>query len=156
MDARTKKKTEIAERMFVRPEGATMQEIIAATGGPQYNKLKQLEGRGYVIRKVKERGETRYFAMPPEARTYEATMTSKGQVTLPKEVRDLLRLNEGQKLCFTVEDGNRAVMTPQWRRLSDLVGILPKPKRRVTLEEMDQAIADGIVDRYLRAVGKKR
>ena len=79
--------TKLAERLLARPNGATMAEIIAATGGPQYNVLKKLEGRGYRIRKVKEGKETRYFAEPPAAPFYEATITSKGQVTIPKELR---------------------------------------------------------------------
>ena len=62
--------TKLAERLLARPNGATMAEIIAATGGPQYNVLKKLEGRGYRIRKVKEGKETRYFAEPPAAPFY--------------------------------------------------------------------------------------
>jgi hypothetical protein len=46
--------TKLAERMLTQSAGATMTEIIAAVGGPQYNVLKKLEARGYSIRKVKE------------------------------------------------------------------------------------------------------
>lgn len=147
--------TKAAERLLTRPSGATMDEIVVATGGPQYNVLKKLEGRGYRIRKVKEGRATRYFAEPPAAPGFEATVTSKGQVTIPKEVREQLRLRSGHKLRFTVENGNRAVMRPVSKRLGDLAGILPKPKRTLTLEEMDEAIQSGAVERYLRAVGKK-
>ncbi|MGA8155242.1 MAG: hypothetical protein WB822_03315, partial [Rhodoplanes sp.] len=84
--------TKLAEQLLVRPEGATMDEIVAATGGPQYNVLRKLEGRGYRIRKVKEGRATRYFATPPDAPSFEATITSKGQVTIPQDVRDRLRL----------------------------------------------------------------
>ena len=84
--------SELAERLMTRPDGATMDEMVAATGGPQYNVLKRLEGRGYRIRKVKEGRTTRYFAEAPSTPSYEATVTSKGQVTLPKEIRERLRL----------------------------------------------------------------
>ncbi|MEJ2435479.1 MAG: hypothetical protein P8Y53_20865, partial [Pseudolabrys sp.] len=57
MDERTNK-AKLAEQMLTRPGGATMREIIAATGGPQYNKLKQLEGLGYAVSKAKEGRET--------------------------------------------------------------------------------------------------
>jgi antitoxin PrlF len=147
--------TKLAERLLTRPQGATMAEIIAATGGPQYNVLKTLEARGYRIRKDKEGRETRYFAEPPASQSFEATMTSKGQVTIPQEIRERLRLRSGQKLQFTIEDGNRVVITPVYRRLSELSGILPKPKRAVTLEEMDEGIRQAVVNRYLRAVGRK-
>ena len=151
-------KTKVAERLFTRPDGATMQEVIAATGGPQYNKLKQLEGRGYAIRKVKDKAtnETRYFAVAPASPSFVAAMTSKGQVTVPKEVREQLRLRSGQKVEFVMESGDRVVMKPVAARLSDLAGILPKPKRIVSLEEMDEAIRRGAVARYLRAVGGLR
>ena len=142
--------------MFTRPGGATMREIIAATGGPQYNELKRLSARGYAIRKVKEGNETRYFATAPEMSSFEATVTEKGQITIPREIRDRLRLHAGHKVRFSVENPNRAVMVPVGSRLSDLAGILGKPKRSATLEEMDEAIRQAAVDRYLRAVGKKR
>ena len=154
MDERVTK-AKVAERLLTRPEGATMREIIAAAGGPQYNELRRLEARGYSIRKAKEGNETRYFASPPAAPSFEATITSKGQVTIPREVREQLRLRGGRRIRFTVENGNRAVMVPVSRRLSELAGILPKPKRAATLEEMDEAIGGGVVDRYFRAVGRR-
>jgi AbrB family looped-hinge helix DNA binding protein len=83
-------------------------------------------------------------------------MTSKGQVTIPQEIRNRLRLHREQKLQFTVEDQNRIVITPVFTRLGDLAGILPATKRTVTLEEMDEAIRDSAASRYLRAVGRKR
>jgi hypothetical protein len=47
-------------------------------------------------------------------------------------------------------------MVPAGTRLSDLVGILRKPKRSATIEQMDEAIRQAAADRYLRAIGKKR
>ncbi len=49
-----------AERLLIRPAGATMDELIAATGGPQYNVLRRLEARGYAVRKLREGRVTRY------------------------------------------------------------------------------------------------
>jgi len=148
--------TKLAERLLTQPGGATMAEIMATAGGPQYNVLKKLEARGYRIRKVKEGKETRYFAEPPAAQSFQATMTSKGQVTIPQEIREQLRLRRGQQLQFTIEDRNRVVITPIFTRLSELVGILPKPKRTVTIEQMDEAIRKAAINRSLPAVGKKR
>ena len=78
-------KTKVAERLWTRPEGATIREVIAATGGPHHNLLKKLKGRGYLIRAVKEGNETRYFATPPASPGFEATFTSKGQVTIAEQ-----------------------------------------------------------------------
>jgi len=155
MDERVSK-AKLTERLLTRPGGATMREIIAATGGPQYNELKRLSARGYAVRKVKEGSETRYFAGAPEAPTFEATMTSKGQVTIPKEVRDRLRVGPSGKLRFAIEDGDRVVVRADRSSILDLIGILPRPKRSFTVEEMNAGIRQAAVDRYLRAVGKKK
>jgi AbrB family looped-hinge helix DNA binding protein len=143
--------TKIAEQMVTRPGGATMDEVIAATGGPQYNVLRKLEARGYRICKVKEGRATRYFADPPDALIYEATLTRQGQVTIPKEVRARLRLRGGQKVRFIVHEDGRVEIAPVSNRLSDLFGILGKPPRSATLKEMDEAIAQGAVKRFLRS-----
>ncbi|HUZ32329.1 MAG TPA: type II toxin-antitoxin system PrlF family antitoxin [Xanthobacteraceae bacterium] len=133
-----------------------MDEIVAATGGPQYNVLRRLEGRGYRIRKMKKGKATRYFASPPAAPFYEATVTGKGQITLPKEVRERLHLSTGNTVRFTVEEGGRVAVARGGERLRDLFGILGKPPRSATLKQMDQASRRGAVDRYLRAVGGKK
>ncbi len=145
-------KAEIAEQLMTRPEGATMDEILAATGGSwQYTAKRRLEARGYTIKTRKEGRLKRYFAEPPSTLTYEATLTSKGQVTVPKEVRERLGLRAGRKVRFSLEDGERVTMEPAGHSISDLFGILGKPPRSATLEEMDEAIARGAVERYLRS-----
>jgi antitoxin PrlF len=148
--------SKLAEQLLIKPGGATMAEIIAAAGGPQYNVLKKLEAQGYSVRKVKEGKETRYFAELPAKQSFEAVMTSKGQVTIPQEVRNRLRLQRGQKLQFTIEDRNRVVITPAFTRLRDLAGILPAPRRSVTLDEMDEAIRKSASGRFLQAIGRNR
>lgn len=148
--------TKIAEEMLSRPEGATMDDIRKATGGPQYNVLTSLKGRGFRIHKVKEGQGTRYFAISPQMRSFEAKVTSQGQVTVPKEIRERLKLRSGSKVEFAIEKSGRVVVSAKQSSILDLVGILPKPKRTVTLKEMDEAIRQGAVERYLRAIGKKR
>lgn len=148
--------TKVAERLFTQASGATMPEIIAATGGPQYNVLRGLEARGYRVRKVKEGRGTRYFAEAPAAPSCEATVTSKGQVTLPKELRERLRLREGDKVRFTAEQGGRIVVARAGHSIRDMFGILGKPPRSLTLKEMDEVIRQAAVDRFLRAVGRKK
>ncbi len=71
-----------------------------------------------------------------------ATMTSKGQVTIPKEVRDALRLRPGVKVTFTVQPDGTAILRPRTVSLLDLVGIL-KADRHATIEEMNEVIAKG-------------
>lgn len=71
-----------------------------------------------------------------------ATLTSKGQITIPAGVRRQLALHTGDRVSFVVAD-NRAEMVPLSRTVQSLKTILPKPKRRLSLSEMDAAIARG-------------
>ena len=77
-----------------------------------------------------------------------ATITSKGQTTIPKEVRDALGLHAGDKIDFIVDaNGKKATVLPVTLDARNLRGILkPKQKRRVTLEEMEAAIASGAAE----------
>jgi AbrB family looped-hinge helix DNA binding protein len=148
-------KIETAERLMKRPEGATMDEILAATGGSyQYNAIRRLEARGYAVKTRREGRSKRYFAKPPANPGYEAVVTAKGQITIPKEVRDALRLKPGQKVRFAIGDGGRATLTPVYRRLADLAGFLGKPRKSASLEEIDEGIGRAIAERYFRAAGR--
>lgn len=69
-----------------------------------------------------------------------ATLTTKGQVTLPAEVRRALGVAEGDKLSFTpLPDGGFRV-APANRDAASLKGLVPKPKKPVSLEDMEAAI----------------
>ncbi len=70
-----------------------------------------------------------------------ATMTSKGQLTIPKDVRDELNLKAGTRLYVQVRNGEVVAM-PKNRPVSDLFGSLGMPPagRGATLEEFDEAI----------------
>lgn len=66
-----------------------------------------------------------YIAM--KVRNTTAKITSKGQITVPKEVREALGVTAGDRLRFTVGDG-QAVVTPiRKRKLTDFVGIFAVP-----------------------------
>lgn len=72
-----------------------------------------------------------------------STVTSKGQVTLPKDVRTAMGVGPGDRVQFVrMEDGNFAVM-PATRPVMALKGLIPKPRKPVSLEDMDRAIARG-------------
>lgn len=71
-----------------------------------------------------------------------ATLTSKGQLTLPKRIRELLKLETGDTVEFVVnEDGSVQVRAGSYD-VRDLRGLLKRPGRKaVSLEDMDAAIA---------------
>ena len=84
-----------------------------------------------------------------------ATMTSKGQVTLPKEIRDQLNLSAGDKIDFVVGDGREVRLLPRNKSIWDLKGKLKRPGQKpVSLEDMDKAIIAGIAGRVLHAHSK--
>lgn len=65
-----------------------------------------------------------------------AKITSKGQVTVPKAVRDALGIERGDTIVFRVE-GNRAVVakTPHFLDLAGAIGV-PAAKRNVAWDEV--------------------
>lgn len=70
-----------------------------------------------------------------------STVTSKGQVTLPKEIREHLHVKAGDRLDFVVDDAGQVTVQPARSRLADLWGMLHDPERRpVSVEDMDAAI----------------
>ncbi len=72
-----------------------------------------------------------------------ATLTSKGQLTLPKDVRNALGVGPGDRVDFVqMEDGNFAVL-PATHSIKNLKGLIPAPKKAVSLGDMDKAIARG-------------
>ena len=72
-----------------------------------------------------------------------ATLTSKGQLTVPKAVRDAFGVGPGDRVDFVqMADGNFAVM-PATKSIKRLKGIIPKPKKPVSPDAMDDTVAEG-------------
>ncbi len=70
-----------------------------------------------------------------------ATLTNKGQVTIPKAVRDSLGLQTGDKVEFVISEGGEALFRPVTKKVDDVFGRLHKPGRKsVSMEEMDTVI----------------
>jgi AbrB family looped-hinge helix DNA binding protein len=82
-----------------------------------------------------------------------ATLTTKGQVTIPKAVRDHLRLDTGDRVSFVIHDDGTVVVKPLTRHVGDLAGLLYRPGRRpASLKEMDE----GIAERMRAKFGRRR
>lgn len=75
----------------------------------------------------------------------ESGITSKGQTTLPKAVRDALAVKAGDKVRYVIVDEGVLIMPV--RSINRLYGALPYHGPPVTLEEMDEAIAEGAAGR---------
>jgi AbrB family looped-hinge helix DNA binding protein len=68
-------------------------------------------------------------------------ITSKGQVTIPYNIRAKLHLLEGSKLEFIIQN-NAILLVPINNKLADLQGILPKPKQPLSVEQMNDIIRE--------------
>jgi len=62
--------------------------------------------------------------------TTDATLTSKGQTTIPKEIRDELGMKPGDKITFTLMPDATVVMRVKSKKIADLAGLLYKKGRR--------------------------
>jgi len=69
-----------------------------------------------------------------------STLTSKGQTTIPKEIRKRLNLHPGDRLEFVIDEDGRVLVLPASIDASELAGMLKPPDRRVTVENMNRAI----------------
>jgi antitoxin PrlF len=74
----------------------------------------------------------------------ESAITAKGQMTIPKAIRDHLGLKPGDRVKFFIHPDGTVVMRPMLPA-SALRGILKPPGRPVTIDEMNEAIAEGAV-----------
>ena len=71
-----------------------------------------------------------------------ATITSKGQVTIPVDVRDQLGLQAGDRIEFSFNEATgRYEIYPATRSLASLKGIVKKPARPVSIDDMNRVIA---------------
>ena len=80
----------------------------------------------------------------------ESAITSKGQATIPKAIRDHLRLKPGDRVKFFKHPDGSVVLLPK-RPASALRGIAAGRRPTVTIEEMEEAIVDGAIESARRA-----
>ena len=71
----------------------------------------------------------------------QATLTSKGQITLPKVVRERLGIEAGDKVEFVETEPGVFSMVAATRDVRELKGVIPKPAKPVTVEDMSRVIA---------------
>jgi AbrB family looped-hinge helix DNA binding protein len=72
-----------------------------------------------------------------------STITSKGQITIPIELRRATGLDAGMQVEFIVNARKRIELVPRHADLRSLRGAVPKPDRSVSVDDMGAAIADG-------------
>ena len=72
------------------------------------------------------------------------TMSSKGQLTVPRELREKLKLRPGCKVDVRIDDQGRLILTPVLNEPEDFLARRPpRPARSATIEEMEAGIRKG-------------
>jgi len=71
-----------------------------------------------------------------------ATLTSKGQLTIPKTIRDSLHLRTGDRIAFIVTGHAEAVLKPVTKSVDEVFGLLHSPTQtRRSIDNMKAAVA---------------
>ena len=81
-----------------------------------------------------------------------ATLTSKGQITIPADVRRVLNVQAGDRVEFVQVEPGRFELVAATRSIRELKGLFGKATRTVSIEEMNRTIAE----HGARAAGKGR
>lgn len=82
-----------------------------------------------------------------------ATITAKGQMTIPKAIREHLDLEPGDKVGLVPDDQGRVILRRRkFHKIEDLFGTLPSNGVTLPLDEFDDAIADAVAEEYERSL----
>lgn len=84
-----------------------------------------------------------------------ATLTSKGQITIPREVRDRLKVSTGDRLEFVLEGDGTVTIRTSRRPVRELYGLLHRPGiGGLSAAEMDSEVAEVVAEDF--EAGRKR
>ena len=78
-----------------------------------------------------------------------ATITTKGQVTIPKDIRESLKLHAGDKIEILVTENGEAIIRPVSKKVDEMFCKLHKPGRKaVSVDSMNNAIQERMKDKF--------
>jgi antitoxin PrlF len=80
-----------------------------------------------------------------------ATLTSKGQITIPADVRRALNVQTGDRVEFVQVQPGRFELVAATRSVRELKGMFGKPARSLTIDDMNRVVAEQGVKAGLRA-----
>jgi antitoxin PrlF len=86
---------------------------------------------------------------------FEATVTSKGQITIPAQLRAHLKLKDGDKVEFYADHGGRIMMRPRNRSATEFLDALEPRVPDPSIGSDDEAIAQAIAERDARSRRRK-
>ena len=78
-----------------------------------------------------------------------ATITTKGQVTIPKNIRDSLKLTTGDKIEIILTDSQEALIRPISKKVDDIFCKLHNPNQnKISISTMNEAIKSRMRDKF--------
>jgi AbrB family looped-hinge helix DNA binding protein len=80
--------------------------------------------------------------LPPADRAHRTKVTSKGQITVPKPIREHLNLSKGDRIEFLIGINGEVTIMPATADVRKLKGMVKKPGKPVTVADMNRAIED--------------
>ena len=84
-----------------------------------------------------------------------ASVTSKGQITIPADVRRFLKIGKHGKIAIAVDSEGRVhLKTPKYPTIESTFGAIKPLANPPTMQELREAIADDFADRYQAKYGK--
>lgn len=83
-----------------------------------------------------------------------ATLTSKGQITIPADVRRSLNVQAGDRVEFVQIEPGRFEILAATRSVRELKGMFGKAARTVSIEQMNRTIAERGAAAGLRSTGR--
>ncbi|MDQ6924980.1 MAG: type II toxin-antitoxin system PrlF family antitoxin [Candidatus Eremiobacteraeota bacterium] len=82
----------------------------------------------------------------------QAKITSKGQITIPKSIRERLRVGPGDRVAFRVENDGVVTVNAATLDLRSLIGSVKSSVQGVTIEQMNEGIGEAIHEEFQRSV----
>jgi antitoxin PrlF len=79
-------------------------------------------------------------------------MTSKGQITIPADVRKKLRLRAGSKVDFVENKAGETMIRPKTGDIRKLYGFIKYDGPPISIEEMDEAIGEAVVESFEQSI----
>lgn len=71
-----------------------------------------------------------------------STITSKGQTTIPKNIREKLNLMTGDSIEYYVNNDNSITLYHSDLDISSIYGLMRKPSKKVSIEDMKRAVSE--------------
>ena len=88
----------------------------------------------------KKEAKTGRFTANAGDRSHTTKVTTKGQITVPKPIREHLKLTTGDRIEFLIGVNGNVTIMPATADVRELKGMVTKPAKKVTVADMIQAI----------------